>query len=66
MRSPGLKLRGCDKIGQYFTRYAQAPHWRYELGAVDGRPAMLVFDANGTTEMPMPAAGLPSMVKIWL
>lgn len=47
-----LKLRGRDKIGQYFTRYAQAPHWRFELGAVDGRPAMLVFDANGTMEMP--------------
>lgn len=47
-----LRLRGRDKIGQYFTRYAQAPHWRFELGAVDGRPAMLVFDANGPMETP--------------
>ncbi len=47
-----LKLQGRDKIGQYFTRYAQAPHWRFELGAVDGRPAMLVFDANGPMKMP--------------
>ena len=47
-----LKLRGREKIGQYFTRYAQARHWRFAAGSVDGVPAMLVFDANGPMDKP--------------
>lgn len=42
-----FKTRGCEKIGQYFTRYAQARHRRFAAGSVDGVLAMLVFDANG-------------------
>jgi RNA polymerase sigma factor (sigma-70 family) len=48
-----LKLEGCDKISLYFTRYAQETRWRFALGAVEGKPAMLVFD--GTSTMAGPA-----------
>jgi RNA polymerase sigma-70 factor (ECF subfamily) len=41
-----LKLQGRDEVELYFTRYAQEPKWRFEAGMVEGRPAMLVFDAT--------------------
>jgi RNA polymerase sigma-70 factor (ECF subfamily) len=47
-----LKLEGRDKIGLYFTRYAEEEKWRFALGAVEARPAMLVFDGNGPMERP--------------
>ena len=47
-----LKLEGRDKIGLYFTRYAEERKWRYALGAVEGQPAMLVFDGTRTMERP--------------
>lgn len=47
-----LKLEGRDKVGRYFTRYAEETKWRYALGAVEGRPAILVFDGTGTMEAP--------------
>ena len=47
-----LKVQGREKIGQYFSRYAQARHWRFAAGWVDGVPAMLVFDANGSSAKP--------------
>jgi RNA polymerase sigma-70 factor (ECF subfamily) len=47
-----LKLQGREKIGLYFTRYAEETKWRFAFGAVEGKPAMLVFDRNGTTNRP--------------
>jgi RNA polymerase sigma factor (sigma-70 family) len=47
-----LQLEGREKIGHYFTRYAEVPKWRFALGAVEGRPAMLVFDSTGPMERP--------------
>ncbi|MEO8998121.1 MAG: sigma-70 family RNA polymerase sigma factor [Rhodanobacter sp.] len=47
-----LKLEGRDKIGLYFTRYAEVEKWRFALGAVEGQPAMLVFDSTGPMERP--------------
>ncbi len=47
-----LKLEGREKIGVYFTRYGEVEKWRFALGAVEGRPAMLVFDSTGTMERP--------------
>jgi RNA polymerase sigma-70 factor (ECF subfamily) len=47
-----LQLEGRDKIGLYFTRYAEETKWRFVLGAVEGRPAMLVFDGAGRMERP--------------
>jgi RNA polymerase sigma factor (sigma-70 family) len=47
-----LKLEGRDKIGVYFTRYAEVKKWRFALGAVEGQAAMLVFDSTGSRERP--------------
>jgi RNA polymerase sigma factor (sigma-70 family) len=47
-----LKLEGRDKIGRYFTRYAEETKWRFALGTAEGQPAMLVFDGTGLMERP--------------
>ncbi len=47
-----LQRQGRDEIGRYFTRYAQETKWRFAFGAVEGRPAMLVFDSTGAMERP--------------
>ena len=47
-----LRLEGRDEIGRYFTRYAEVTKWQFALGAVEGRPAMLVFDSTGQMERP--------------
>lgn len=47
-----IRLDGRERVGVYFSRYAEVAHWRYALGAVEGRPAMLVFDARGAMARP--------------
>ncbi len=47
-----LQWEGREKIAPYFTRYAEETKWRFALGAVEGRPAMLVFDRGGPMERP--------------
>src|SRR5580704_9605839 len=47
-----LRLQGRDAVGPYFTRYAEVTKWRFGLGAVEGRPAMLVFDSSGPMQSP--------------
>jgi len=47
-----IQLEGRDKIGVYFTRYAEVTKWRFALGAVEGQPAMLVFDGTGPMKTP--------------
>jgi hypothetical protein len=47
-----LKLEGRERIGLYFARYAEEQKWRFALGAVEGHPAMLVFDGTRTMERP--------------
>jgi len=47
-----LHLKGREKITPYFTRYAEVAKWRFALGAVEGQPAMLVFDGTGAMESP--------------
>lgn len=47
-----LQWRGRDKISAYFTRYAEEEKWVFALGAVEGRPAMLVFDHDGPMARP--------------
>lgn len=44
-----LSLAGRGPIGRYFTRYAEEPRWRFDLGAIEGRPAVLVFDETDET-----------------
>ena len=47
-----LQLEGRDKVGPYFTRYAEVTKWRFALGAVEGRLVMLVFDSAGPMDKP--------------
>jgi RNA polymerase sigma factor (sigma-70 family) len=47
-----LQWEGREKIGLYFTRYAEETKWWFALGAVEGQPAMLVFDSTGPMERP--------------
>lgn len=47
-----LKLEGRQSIGRYFTRYAEETKWTFAFGAVEGRPAMLVFANTGSMEKP--------------
>ena len=47
-----LQLAGREKINPYFTRYAEVTKWRFDFGAVEGRPAMLVFDSTGPMDKP--------------
>lgn len=47
-----LRLEGRESIGRYFTRYAEETRWRFALGAIEGRPVMLVFDSTGAMERP--------------
>lgn len=48
-----LAARGKAKVGEYYGAYAAATRWAYAAGAVDGRPAMLVFDR--TVDLTTPA-----------
>jgi len=47
-----LQMEGRAKIDRYFTRYAEVTKWRFALGAIEGRPAMLVFDSTGPMASP--------------
>ena len=47
-----LKWEGRERIVPYFTRYAEETKWRFSFGAVEGRPAMLVFE-SGAMEKPV-------------
>ncbi len=47
-----LQWEGRATIAPYFTRYAAETKWRFALGAIEGRPAMLVFDGTGAMESP--------------
>lgn len=47
-----LHLEGRDRIVPYFARYAEVTKWRFALGAVEGQPAMLVFDSTGPMDRP--------------
>jgi len=47
-----LQRQGRDKVDLYFTRYAEETKWRFALGAVEGQPAMLVFDSTAPMDKP--------------
>ena len=47
-----LKLECRESIGRYFTRYAEETKCHFALGAVEGRPAMLVFEPVRSMERP--------------
>jgi RNA polymerase sigma-70 factor (ECF subfamily) len=41
-----LQLQGRSEVAEYFHRYDQTLDWRVVAGAVDGRPALLVFETR--------------------
>ena len=41
-----VRLDGKKSVAPYFGNYAIRPHWRFMPGFVDGRPAVLVYDAD--------------------
>jgi RNA polymerase sigma-70 factor (ECF subfamily) len=41
-----LQLQGHSEVAEYFHRYDQALDWGVVAGAVDGRPALLVFETR--------------------
>lgn len=47
-----LNLEGRASISRYFTRYAEETKWQFAFGAIEGRPAMLVFDRTGPMKKP--------------
>jgi RNA polymerase sigma-70 factor (ECF subfamily) len=47
-----LQLEGRDKVVPYFTRYAAESKWHFVFGAIEGLPAMLVFDATSPSQTP--------------
>jgi RNA polymerase sigma-70 factor, ECF subfamily len=47
-----VKLDGRARVDVYFTRYAEETKWRFALGAVEGRPAMLAFDRAAAAPKP--------------
>jgi len=47
-----LKLEGRGDVDRYFTRYAEETKWRYAFGAIEGRPAVLVFDRGSPAQKP--------------
>lgn len=40
------RMRGKAEVGRYFGNYSAARDWRLVPGLVEGRPAILVFDAD--------------------
>jgi len=44
------RLDGKKSVAPYFGNYATRPHWRFTAGFVDGRPAVLVYDADDPDE----------------
>lgn len=47
-----IRFQGRESVSRYFTAYVEAAKWRYAFGAVEGRPAMLVFDTTGNMDKP--------------
>ena len=49
-----VKLRGAAEINNnYFYNYQQVDDWRLGLGGVEGRPAILVYDAHAASDQPV-------------
>jgi RNA polymerase sigma-70 factor (ECF subfamily) len=48
-----IKLKGVDEIAnRYFHNYAQAKQWRFALGRVENRPAIIVYDVKANSPEP--------------
>jgi len=45
--------RGASEVGGYFHRYGGVEDWRVQVGSVEGRPAILVFNAQEPSGAPV-------------
>jgi len=45
----GRAQRRGAEVGQYFSRYAEIPYWRFAMGTVEGRLAILGYDTRTPT-----------------
>ncbi|NYT42896.1 sigma-70 family RNA polymerase sigma factor [Sphingomonas sp. R-74633] len=41
------RLAGAGNVGVYFTRYAENPVWRMEVGVAEGRPVVVARSTDG-------------------
>lgn len=48
-----LQLSGREEVAPYFGRYDTATHWRCAAGVVDGKPAVLMLDAQDVDGRPL-------------
>lgn len=48
-----LQLSGREAVAPYFGRYDTATHWRCAAGIVDGKPAVLMLDAQDGAGRPL-------------
>jgi RNA polymerase sigma-70 factor (ECF subfamily) len=47
-----LQRRGKAEVGEYYGAYAATKRWAFAAAAVDGRPAMLVYEREVSLEAP--------------
>jgi RNA polymerase sigma-70 factor, ECF subfamily len=46
------RMNGRTEVGTYLHNYAQTDDWKFALGAVEGRPAVLVHDPRNGSPVP--------------
>lgn len=44
---------GASRVGEYFNRYGQVNDWRFAVGLVENRPALLVYDPQQPSSDPI-------------
>jgi RNA polymerase sigma-70 factor, ECF subfamily len=47
------RMTGKAEVGSYVHNYANTHDWRFEVGYVDGRPAIVAFDPQAMAERPI-------------
>lgn len=46
-----IRLAGRKDVSVYFTRYSETEDWRFAVGIAEGRPALLVSDPQGASDV---------------
>ena len=48
-----VRMNGRTEVGTYLHNYSQTNDWQFALGAVEGRPAVLVSDPRNESAVPL-------------
>jgi RNA polymerase sigma-70 factor (ECF subfamily) len=48
-----VRMKGRTQVGTYLHNYSQTNDWHFALGAVEGRPAVLVSDPRNESAVPL-------------